>query len=170
MARDGKKTVESQAMALYPVTELRGSETLRAFAYKGKVAGFLGIPEDEVKAAIKSCLENQGYEVEVKWANKTGCDIVATCGAQRLKIEVKGEGSRRQMLGNYFLCALGEMLQRMNESNVDYGIALPAHASYDELVLKLPKRVREMLHLDFYFVRRKETTHEIGVLRWHGDT
>ncbi len=122
--------------------------------------------EDEVKSAMKSTLEGRSYEVQVKWGRKSGSDIVATCGNRCLVIEVKGEGSSRQMLGNFFLCALGEILQRMSDNTASYAIALPAHLSYVELVLKLPKRVREALQLDFYFVRPKETVHEVGVLRW----
>lgn len=155
-------------MANYPIVDLENSSALRAFCYKGKKGGFIGLNEDEVKSAIKSALEARGYEVKVKWGHKPGPDIEAQLGT-RLVLEAKGEGSYRQMLGNYFLHALGEILQRMSDSSVSYGIALPAHASYIELVLNLPKRVRQMLQLDFYFVRPHNTTYEIGIFRCHTD-
>lgn len=154
-------------MAQYSLIDLIDGEAVREFAYKGKKNGFIGMTEDEVKAAMKSTLEGRGYEVHVKWGKKSGPDILAVVGGSRLVIEAKGEGSYRQMLGNYFLNALGEILQRMSDNLASYAIALPAHSSYIELVLKLPKRVREVLQLDFYFVRPKETTYEVGVLRWH---
>jgi len=150
-------------MAQYSLIDLNDAEAVRSFAYKGKK----GMTEDEVKAAMKSTLEGCGYEVHVKWGKKSGSDILAVIGGRRLVIETKREGAYRQMLGNYFLNALGEILQRMSDTSASYGIALPAHASYVELVLKLPKRVREALQLDFYFVRSRETTYEVGVLRWH---
>lgn len=150
-------------MAQYSLIDLNDAEAVRNFAYKGKH----GMSEDEVKAAMKSTLEGRGYEVHVKWGKKSGSDILAIIGGNRLVIEAKGEGTSRQMLGNYFLNALGEILQRMTDYAVGYGVALPAHASYVELVLKLPKRVREALQLDFYFVRPTGTTHEVGLLRWH---
>ena len=150
-------------MPSYSLIDLTDAEAVRNFAYKGKH----GIAEDEVKAAMKSTLEGRGYEVHVKWGKKSGSDILAVIGGNRLVIEAKGEGSTRQMLGNYFLSALGEILQRMSESGTEYGVALPAHSSYVELVLKLPKRVREALQLNFYFVRPTGTTHEVGLLRWH---
>jgi len=53
----------------------------------------------------------------------------------------------------------------MSDGGNAYGVALPAHSSYVELVLKLPKRVRKALQLDFYFVKRKDTAYEVGVLR-----
>jgi hypothetical protein len=150
-------------MPSYSLIDLADAEAVRNFAYKGK----RGIAEDEVKAAMKSTLEGRGYEVHVKWGKKSGSDIVAVIGGNRLVIEAKGEGSTRQMLGNYFLNALGEILQRMSENGIEYGIALPAHPSYVELVLKLPKRVRDALQLNFYFVRPTGTTYEVGLLRWH---
>jgi len=154
-------------VAQYSLINLNDAEAVRNFAYKGKKNGFIGMTEDEVKAAIKSTLEGLAYEVHVKWGQKSGSDILAVIGDRRLVIEAKGEGSDRQMLGNYFLNALGEILQRMSDNGTSYAIAFPAHSSYVELVLKLPKRVRGALQLDFYFVRPKETTYEVGILSWH---
>ncbi len=151
-------------MADYRILEISSPEALKTFAYKGKKGGFIGMNEDEVKSAMKSALERQGYEVKVKWGQKPGTDIEAFLG-RKLIMEAKGEGSSRQMLGNYFLQALGEILQRMADANASYGIALPAHASYLELVSNLPKRVREALQLDFYFVKPLDNGYEIGVLR-----
>lgn len=136
-------------MPSYSLIDLANAEAVRNFAYKGK----RGMAEDEVKAAMKSTLEGRGYEVHVKWGKKSGSDILAVIGGTQLVIEAKGEGTSRQMLGNYYLNALGEILQRMSESGTEYGIALPAHSSYIELVLKLPKEVRTAPRLDFYFVR-----------------
>lgn len=104
----------------------------------------------------------------MKWGQKPGPDIEVQLGS-RLVLEAKGEGSSRQMLGNYFLQVLGEFLQRISDSSVSYGIALPAHSSYIELVLNLPKRVRQALQLDFYFVKPNQATYEIGIFRWHTD-
>jgi hypothetical protein len=154
-------------VAQYSLTDLNDAEAVRKFAYKGKKNGFVGMTEDEVKTAMKSTLEVWGYqEVHVKWGKQSGSDILAVSGDRRLIIETKGEGSSRQMLGNYFLNALGEILQRMSDNTASYAIAFPAHPSYIELVLKLPKRVREALFLNFYFVKRKETVYEVGVLKW----
>lgn len=151
---------------MYPLTELSNSNAVRSFAYKGKKGGFIGMVEDEVKAAVKSALEGRSYQVIVHWGQKGGSDIEATLGASRIVIEAKGEGSYRQMLGNYFLQALGQIISRMDDPVAEYGVALPAHASYIELVLKIPKRVREALRLDFYFIRPADTAYEIGVFRW----
>lgn len=151
---------------LYSLIELSDAASARSFAYKGKAGGFIGVVEDEVKAAVKSVFEGKSYQVTVQWGQKAGCDIEATLGSSRIIIEAKGEGSRRQMLGNYFLQALGQIILRMGDPGAEYGIAFPAHPSYIELVLKIPTRVRQALRLDFYFVRRADSNYEIGVLRW----
>jgi hypothetical protein len=154
-------------MADYPFIELGSAEALRNFAYKGKrAAGIVGMQEDELKAAIKSALEHRGYEVAVVWGKGGGSDIVATSGNSRIVIEAKSEGASRQALGNNFLQVLGQILQRMSDDAAQYGVGLPAHASYIELVLKLPRRVRQSLRLDFYFVRPHNTTYEVGIFRW----
>jgi len=45
-------------------------------------------------------------------------------GRERLVLEAKGEGSRPQMRGNFFLHALGELLQRMDGPDANFGLAL----------------------------------------------
>jgi len=153
-------------MVSYPIVDIHDPISLRDFAYKGKVGGFIGMTEDEVKAAVKSALEGIAYDVRVSWGQKDGPDIEAAIGTSKILIEAKGEGRYRQMLGNFFLQALGQIIQRMSDESVAYGIAFPAHSSYIELVLKIPTRVRQALRLDFYFVRPSGTTYEVAVLRW----
>lgn len=154
-------------MPQYSLVQLQDANAVRDFAYKSKVGGFIGMTEDEVKSALKSTLESLGYEVHVKWGKKSGSDVYALAGSSKIVIEAKGEGSSRQMLGNYFLNALGEILQRMTENDHEYGVALPAHSSYVELVLKLPKRAREALRLDFYFVKPRDTKYDVGIYKWY---
>ncbi len=77
-------------MSQYSLTELSDAEAVRKFAYKGKKNGFIGMTEDEVKAAMKSTLETWGYEVQVKWGQKSSSDILAVSGERRLVIEAKG--------------------------------------------------------------------------------
>lgn len=83
------------------------------------------ITEDEVKQAMKEHLEVKGYRVDVRWGKERGIDIVADGPDGRLIIEAKGDAPTPQMQGNYFLGALGELLQRMSDPDATYGIALP---------------------------------------------
>lgn len=54
---------------------------------------------------------------------------------------------------NYFLGALGELVQRMGDPAASYGLALPDHRQYRGLVEQLPSLARERSHLRIWFVR-----------------
>lgn len=113
------------------------------------------ITEDEVKAAIKSHLERQGWSVTVAWGKARGVDIEATHGRQRLLIEAKGEVTSQPQQVNYFLGALGELVQRMDDPNAEYGLALPDNNQYRGLVGRLPKHAVERLGLVVFWVNAK---------------
>lgn len=83
------------------------------------------LSEDEVKEAVKTYLEAQGFEVTVAWARTRGADIVATRPGSRLVLEAKGQVLVQSQQANYFLGALGELVQRMNDADSTYGLALP---------------------------------------------
>lgn len=81
----------------------------------GPLVGGGALAEDEVKAAIRDRFEAAGYAVAVAWGKIRGIDIDARRGDERWAIEAKGEAPTDQMGGNYFLNALGELLQRMSD-------------------------------------------------------
>ncbi|KAA1399664.1 MarR family transcriptional regulator [Aeromicrobium ginsengisoli] len=112
------------------------------------------VSEDEVKTALKAYLEADGYHVEVAWGRTQGIDIDATRPGSHLIIEAKGEAPAGAQQVNYFLGALGELLQRMGDAEAEYGLALPDHRQYIGLVDRLPALARERLHLRVWFVGR----------------
>ena len=65
-------------------------------------------------------------------------DIEATRGRERWIIEVKGRGSRSEMRVNYFIGMLGELLQRMDDPEAKYSIALPDLPQFRGLWQRLP--------------------------------
>lgn len=69
--------------------------------------------------------EGEGFVVAVAWARTRGADIVATRPGARLVLEAKGEVLLQPQQVNYFLGALGELLQRMDDPVSAYGLALP---------------------------------------------
>ena len=144
MMPESQKLPESNRVVL-----LNGEAAVRQFGYDGE----LGTTEDQVKRAVATALLGEGWEVDVRWGHERGVDIVALRGGERLVIEAKGEGSLQPMRVNYFLGALGELLQRMDSPDDRYGLALPAHRQFMGLVLRLPVWVRQRLQLSFYFVR-----------------
>jgi hypothetical protein len=75
-----------------------------------------------------------------------GVDIVVTKQPdESLLIEAKDEGSLEPMRVNYFIAVLGELLQKMDTSNKQYAVALPAYQQYASLINRLPLWVKQQL-------------------------
>ncbi len=113
------------------------------------------VSEDDVKTALKQHLEAQGFAVTVAWGRERGIDIDARRGAERWVIEAKGNAPRGPQQVNYFLHALGELVQRMSDDTAQYGLALPDDPQYHGLVARLPPVARRRLALIVFFVRRE---------------
>ncbi len=112
------------------------------------------ISEDQVKAAVRDHLEGLGYLVQVMWGRERGIDIVATGPTGRLVLEAKGEVASPPQQVNYFLSALGELVQRMDDPNARYGLALPDNRQYRGLVSRLPAFAKSQLDFVVFFVAR----------------
>ena len=56
---------------------------------------------------------------------------------------------------NYFLGMLGELVQRMDDAQASYGIALPNNRQYRGLVDRLPALAEERLRLVVFWVSRE---------------
>jgi Winged helix-turn-helix DNA-binding len=143
-----------------PLITLRTDEAARQFAYDGEI----DLKEKQVSRAVKAALEADDWQVTVKEGHAHGIDLDAHRGAARLILEARGEGWRSQMRDNYFVGALGQLLQRMDTDEVSYGLALPAHRKFVRLALSLPQLVRMRLALRFYLVRPAEDGLTVAVI------
>lgn len=112
------------------------------------------ISEDEVKAVVRDFLTARGLHVEVRWGRDRGVDITASGPNERWVIEAKGEVFSPQQQGNYFLGALGELIQRMDDPHARYALALPDTPRCRGLVHRLPTLARRRLGLTVFFVHR----------------
>lgn len=110
------------------------------------------VTEDDVKAAIAKMLESTGWAVEVAWGRTRGIDIAATRGGERWVIECKGTGSSPPMQNNFFLGAVGELLQRMHHVHTKHSVAFPDVKKYRRLWSELPATVKERLQVTALFV------------------
>lgn len=119
------------------------------------------LTEDEVKAAVKEDLVARGYDVEVAWGRSPGVDIVARRNDGRLMLEAKGEAANPPQQVNYFLGAIGELVQRLDDPDAQYGLALPDHRQYRGLVTRLPRLAWTRLRLVVLFVRRVDGGFEV---------
>jgi hypothetical protein len=113
------------------------------------------LTEDEVKAAVHDYLAAQGFEVVIAWGRIRGIDIDARHpDGPRYVIEAKAEVALQPQQVNYFIGALGELVQRMDDPNAIYGLALPDNRQYRGLVARLPTLARRRLGLVVFWVRR----------------
>ena len=110
------------------------------------------LSEDEIKKVLEDWLVSRGWRTKVAWARTPGIDIEATKGERRWVIEAKGPGSRPPMRVNYFLSILGETLQRMNDPDAHYSIALPDLPQYRGLWDRLPDLAKSRTRISILFV------------------
>jgi hypothetical protein len=108
--------------------------------------------EDVTKQKLLAWLERDDWTVRVAWGRERGVDILATKDGQRWLIEVKGCGSHQPMRVNYFLCVLGEVLQRMSEPEARYSVAFPDLSQFRGLWQRLPSLTKQRLGLTALFV------------------
>jgi hypothetical protein len=115
------------------------------------------ITEDEVKEAVRAHLTARGFDVAVAWGRLRGIDIDARHpDGRRYLIEAKAEvGKNGPQQVNYFVGVLGELVQRMDDVQASYGIALPDNRQYRGLVNRLPTLAKERLRLSVFWVSRE---------------
>ena len=110
------------------------------------------LSEDSLKKILEKWLIDQGWDTHIAWGRTQGIDIEAFRGNVRWVIEVKGRGSRNAMRVNYFLAVLGETLQRMNDPNARYSIALPDLDQFRSLWERLPSLAKKRTGISAIFV------------------
>ena len=111
-----------------------------------------GLHEDSIKQVLDIWLKKAGWDTTVAWGKKRGVDISAVRGNEKWIIEVKGCGSLSAMRVNYFIAILGETLQRMDDDNARYSIALPNIQQFRNLWNRLPKLAKERTQIDAIFI------------------
>jgi hypothetical protein len=124
------------------------------------------ISEDEVKQAVKSHLESQGFSVTVAWGREGGIDTDARGGDDRSIVEAKGGAPRGPQQVSYFRGALGELRQLMDDDTARYALAVPDDPQYRGLVTRLPLAARRRLDLTVFFVRREVSALVVDVDAW----
>lgn len=129
-------------------------------AAAARSSGVAVLTEDEVKEAVCAHLTDLGFDVAVAWGRVRGIDLDAQHpDGRRIICEAKGEvakGGAQQV--NYFLGALGELVQRMSDPRATYALALPGHRQYRGLIGRLPALARERLGLTVFWVTRDGKT------------
>jgi len=110
---------------------------------------------------LKAWLEASGWEVSVIWGRAHGIDLEAKKNGLRWIIEAKGCGSRNPMRANYFLSILGELLQRMDDPDARYSIALPDMQQFRRLWQRLPQLAKARTTISALFVSPSGKVEEV---------
>ena len=110
------------------------------------------LQEEEIKKVLEDYLNRNGWKTEIAWGHNRGSDIVAVKGTDKWIIEVKGPGSRSAMQNNYFVSILGEILQRMEDCQTEYSIALPDISKYRRLWNEFPQLAKKRTKINLILV------------------
>ncbi len=118
--------------------------------------------EDRVIEILREWLRRQGWILPTRADNRRGADIIAKKGGRKWVIEAKGAGSRSQARVNYFLIALGQILQRMSdEQQVSYSVAFPDIRQYRSLWERLPGEAKSRIGVSALFVSKGGIVDEV---------
>ncbi|MCC0566238.1 helix-turn-helix domain-containing protein [Brevibacillus agri] len=118
--------------------------------------------EDNLKEILKIHLQSNGWEMQIAWGKTPGIDINAYRDTERWIIEVKGLGSSNPMNINYFLGVLAETLQRMDDPNAKYSIALPDVKQFRNLWGKLPLLAKKRTGITAVFIDENGVIEEVS--------
>ncbi|WP_339179334.1 helix-turn-helix domain-containing protein [Paenibacillus sp. FSL R5-0701] len=116
--------------------------------------------EDHLKQILKDYLHADGWETQIAWGRTPGIDINAIRGTERWILEVKGLGSLSAMNVNYFLGVLAETLQRMDDPNAKYSIALPDVKQFRNLWNRLPLLAKKRTGITAIFIDGQGKVHQ----------
>ncbi|NBD25613.1 MarR family transcriptional regulator [Paenibacillus glycinis] len=143
----------------YLVTEINAKEASPVdLAESSKI-----FSEDSLKEILKNHLHLNGWVTQIAWGKTPGIDINAIRGTERWIIEVKGLGSLSAMNVNYFLGVLAETLQRMDDPNAKYTIALPDVKQFRNLWNKLPLLAKRRTGITAIFIDTVGTINECEI-------
>lgn len=119
------------------------------------------LSEDKAKALLDKWLQADGWTTEIAWGRQRGIDIDAHKGNKRWVVEVKGIGSRPEMRVNYFIGMLGETLQRMDDPNAKYSIAVPNVQQFRNLWARLPLLAKQRTTISMLLVSENGAIEEV---------
>ena len=126
------------------------------------------VHEDEVKSFLVDFFKKNGWEIlNVKYGHEKGVDFEAQKGNLRWKIEVKSEYKKTQANRNSFLGVWGEILTRIDDDKIYYGIAFPDTQRYRELYAQITPKARKRVKIFVLFCKiEKHALKNINIFSW----
>lgn len=108
--------------------------------------------ESFIQEMIENYFLSQGYDTLDPGHADLKC--IHPISGECWLVEAKG---KTQAMGLDFRTCLGQILQRMENSDWTYAIALPKLKPYISQCLKVPDRIRRLIKLNWIFVERDGT-------------
>jgi hypothetical protein len=111
------------------------------------------ISEKRIKQVLDRYLTSRGWKTVIAWNEGHGIDIEAIRGMERWIIQVNSCNLMRSSILNAFLSVLGEVIQRMDDPDCKYSIALPDREQFRRLWERLPLLAKHRLGITALFVK-----------------
>jgi hypothetical protein len=119
------------------------------------------ISEKKIKQVLENHLIKYGWEPKIAWyINGHNVDIEAKRNTERWIIQVKGSSFLHSVQINNFISVLGEILQRMDDPDCKYSIALPDLEPFHKFWERLPGLAKSRLQTTALFVNFEGDVHE----------
>ena len=107
-------------------------------------------PAKKVKHILEDYLFSQGWTLDSDGYDNSDIDLVVKRGAEKWRIQAKGSEPSSEEIINSFVSVLGQILQRMDNDNCRYSIALPDTKQFRRLWERLPELAKDRLELRLY--------------------
>jgi hypothetical protein len=105
-----------------------------------------------LKKNLEFFLKSRGWDSKISWGNTHGIDVEAKKANERWIIQVKGYESLNLLPVNIFVSVIGEVLQRMDDPQSKYSVALPDLEPFRRLWNRFPALSKERTLLTALFI------------------
>jgi len=124
-----------------------------------KNTGF--VPEKKIKYILEEYLASQGWTKQIDEFTLHDIDLEVKRGENIWRIQIKSAASLTHEIINSFVSVLGQILQRMDNENYKYSIALPDTKPFRRLWERLPQIVKKRTGITALFVSEDGNVEEI---------
>ena len=140
----------------WPCARLAGKKLLD----ETKMENIACLPEKRIKQILEVFLITQGWNTKIAWGFTHGIDIEAKRNTDRWIIEVGVSKLGNPTIISSFVSVLGKILQRMDDPECKYSIALPDTEPFRRLWERLPILVKDRTEITALFVNHAGTVIE----------
>jgi hypothetical protein len=119
------------------------------------------ITDKKIKQILEGYLYSLGWETKIAWGLTHGIDVEAWNGLNRWIIEVRGSEPLNMLPASSFVSVLGEVLQRMDDPECKYSIALPDLQEFRRLWNRMPSLSKNRIGITALFINAQGFVSEL---------